>query len=133
MKNRHFGGHCSWILAGQARKCGRFWVFARVPNPGKQSIWRQRPPSARKQSTKKLPNRPAFTHVQDALPVGRQQQEHPREHSLKHPAVYGFGADSDCLGAWIARSGFLTTPERLGLLEMGVCQYWTFEVQYWTF
>ena len=64
MKNRHFGGECSWILAGKARKCGRFWVFACVPNPGKQSIWRQCPPSARKQSTKKLPNRPGFTHVQ---------------------------------------------------------------------
>ena len=64
MKNRHFGGHCSWIIAGKARKCGRFWVFACVPNPGKQSIWRQYPPSARKQSTKKLPNRPGFTHVQ---------------------------------------------------------------------
>ena len=60
MKNRHFGGACSWILAGKARKCGRFWVFACVPNPGKQSIWRQCPPSARKQSTKKLPNRPGF-------------------------------------------------------------------------
>ena len=64
MKNRHFGGECPWILAGKARKCGRFWVFACVPNPGKQSIWRQHPPSARKQSTKKLPNRPSFTHVQ---------------------------------------------------------------------
>ena len=41
MKNRHFGEECSWILAGKARKCGRFWVFACVPNPGKQSIWRQ--------------------------------------------------------------------------------------------
>ena len=64
IKNRHFGGECSWILVGKARKCGRFWVFACVPNPGKQSIWRQCPPSARKQSTKKLPNRPGFTHVQ---------------------------------------------------------------------
>ena len=64
MKNRHFGGECSWILAGKARKCGRFWVFGCVPNPGKQSIWRQCPPSARKQSTKKLPNRPGFTPVQ---------------------------------------------------------------------
>ena len=64
MKNRHFGGHCSWILAGKAGKCGRFWVFTCVPNPGKQSIWRQCPPSARLQSTKKLPNRPGFTHVQ---------------------------------------------------------------------
>ena len=63
MKNRHFGGECSWILAGKERKCGRFWVFACVPNPGQQSIWRQCPPSARKQSTKKLPNRPGFTHV----------------------------------------------------------------------
>ena len=63
MKNRHFGGECSWILAGKARKCGRFWVFARAPNPGKQSIWRQCPPCARKESTKKLPNRPGFTHV----------------------------------------------------------------------
>ena len=53
MKNRHFGGECSWILAGKARKCGRFWVFGCVPSPGKQSIWRQCPPSARKQSTKK--------------------------------------------------------------------------------
>ena len=53
MKNRHFGGECSWILAVKARKCGRFWVFACVPNPGKQSIWRQCPPSARKRSTKK--------------------------------------------------------------------------------
>ena len=60
MKNRHFGGHCSWIIAGKVRKCGRFWVFACVPNPGKRSIWRQCPPSARKQSTKKLPNRPRF-------------------------------------------------------------------------
>ena len=48
MKNRHFWGENSWILAGKARKCGRFWMFAGVPNPGKQSIWRQRPPSARK-------------------------------------------------------------------------------------
>ena len=64
MKNRHFGGECSWVLAGKARKCGKFWVFACVPNPGKQSIWRQCPPSARKDSTKKLPNRPVFTHVQ---------------------------------------------------------------------
>ena len=64
MKNRHFGGECCWTLAGKARKCGRFWVFACVPNPGEQSVWRQCPPSARKQSTKKLPNRPGFTHVQ---------------------------------------------------------------------
>ena len=35
-----------------------------MPKTGKQSIWRQCPPSARKQSTKKLPNRPGFTHVQ---------------------------------------------------------------------
>ena len=48
--------------------CCRFWVFACVPNPGKQSIWRQCPPSARKQSTKKLPNRPGFAHVQGPLP-----------------------------------------------------------------
>ena len=53
MKNRHFGGECSWVLAGKARRCGKFWVFACVPNPGKQSIWRQCPPSARKESTKK--------------------------------------------------------------------------------
>ena len=53
LKDRHFGGECSQILAGKARKCGRFWVFACVSNPGKQSIWRQFPPSARKQSTKK--------------------------------------------------------------------------------
>ena len=66
LKNKHFGGECSQILAGKARKCGRFWVFACAPNPGKQSIWRQCPPSARKQSTKKLPNRPGFTHVQGA-------------------------------------------------------------------
>ena len=39
-------------------------MFACVPNPGKQSIWRQCPRSATKQSTKKLPNRPGFTHVQ---------------------------------------------------------------------
>ena len=63
-KNRHFGGVCSWMLAGKARKCGRFWVFACVPNPGKQSIWRQCASSTRKESTKKLPNRPGFTHVQ---------------------------------------------------------------------
>ena len=63
MKNRHFGGECSRILAGKARNCGGFWVFACVQNPGKQRIWRQCPPSARKQSTKKLPNRPGFTHV----------------------------------------------------------------------
>ena len=53
IENRHFGGECSCILAGKARKCDRFWMFARVPNPGKQSIWRQFPPSARQQSTKK--------------------------------------------------------------------------------
>ena len=35
-------------------------MFARVPNPGKQSIRRQRPPSARKQSTNKPPNFPGF-------------------------------------------------------------------------
>ena len=69
IKNRHFGGECSWILAGKARKCGRFWVFACVPNPGKQSIWRQCPPNARKQSTKKLPNRPGSTHVQILPPL----------------------------------------------------------------
>ena len=63
MKNRHFGGECSWVLAGKARRCGKFWVFACVPNPGKLSIWRQCPPSARKESTKKLPNRSVFTHV----------------------------------------------------------------------
>ena len=40
-------------------------MFACVPNPGKQSIWRQCPRSARKHSTKKLPNRPGFTHVQE--------------------------------------------------------------------
>ena len=45
IKNRHFGGERSWILAVKARKCGKFWVFAAcVPNPGKQSIWRQHPP-----------------------------------------------------------------------------------------
>ena len=53
MKSRHFGGECSWTLAGKARKYGRFWVFACFPNPGKQSIWRQCPPSTGKQSTKK--------------------------------------------------------------------------------
>ena len=63
MKNRHFGRQCSWIPARKARKCGKFWVLACVPNPGKQRIWRQCPPSARKESTKKLPNHPAFTHV----------------------------------------------------------------------
>ena len=34
--------------------------FVCVPNPSKQSIWRQCPPSARKQSTEKMPNRPFF-------------------------------------------------------------------------
>ena len=63
-ENRHFGGECSRILAGKARKCGNLWVFACVPNPGKQNIWRQCPPSARKQSAHKLPNRPVFTHLQ---------------------------------------------------------------------
>ena len=77
MKNRHFGGECSWIPAGKARKCGRFGVFARLPNPGKQSIWRQCPPSARKHSTKKLPNRPGFTHVQRDPSLG------PRFHHTK--------------------------------------------------
>ena len=38
-------------------------VCVTVPKPGQQSIWRQCPPSARKQSTNKLPNRPGFTHV----------------------------------------------------------------------
>ena len=52
MTSSHFGGVSSRALAGKARECGRFWVFACVPNPGKQSIWRQCPPSARKQSTK---------------------------------------------------------------------------------
>ena len=52
------------MLAGKARTCGKFWVFACVPNPGKQSIQRQSPPSARKQSTNKLLNRPVFAHVQ---------------------------------------------------------------------
>ena len=60
MKHRHF----SWILAGKARKCGRFWVFVCVcvsqTKPGKQSIWRQCPPSARKQSTKRMPNGPVL-------------------------------------------------------------------------
>ena len=68
MKNRHFGGESSRILAGKARKCGRFWVFACVPNPCKQSIWRQCPPGARKQSTNKLPNRPSFAHVHGTPP-----------------------------------------------------------------
>ena len=63
MKNRHFGGECSWTLAGKARKCGKFWVLACVLNPGKQSIWRQCPLSAGKQSTEKIPNRPVFAHV----------------------------------------------------------------------
>ena len=63
MKNRHFGGENSRILAGKARKCGRFWVLACVQNPSKQSIWRQCPPSAGKQNTKKMPNRPVFAHV----------------------------------------------------------------------
>ena len=35
MKNRHFRGECSWILEGKARKRGKFWVFACVPNTGK--------------------------------------------------------------------------------------------------
>ena len=54
-KNRHLGGESSRILAGKARKCGRFWVFACVPNPGKRvssKCW--------KKSTKKMPNRPRF-------------------------------------------------------------------------
>ena len=38
MKNRHFGGECSWILAGKARKRGKFWMFACVPNPGKLQV-----------------------------------------------------------------------------------------------
>ena len=63
MKNRHFGGECSWMRAGEARKCVKFWVFACVPNPGKQSIWRQCSPNAWKQSTKNLPNRPGFTQA----------------------------------------------------------------------
>ena len=49
----------------ESTKCGRFWVFAYVSNPGKQSIWRQCPPSARKQNTKKMPIRPVFDHVQE--------------------------------------------------------------------
>ena len=54
------------FLGGKARKCCRFWVFACVPKAGKQSTWIQRPPSARKQSTKTMPkkNGPVFTHVQ---------------------------------------------------------------------
>ena len=43
-------------------------MFACVPNPGKQSIWRQCPPSARQESTKKLPNHPVFTHVRTLSP-----------------------------------------------------------------
>ena len=81
MKNRHFGGECSWILAGKARKCGRFWVFPCVPNPGKQSTWRQCAPSARKQSTKKLPNRPSFTHIQEG-PLGCLQGHRPNLQSF---------------------------------------------------
>ena len=61
MKKGNLGGQCSWIRAGKARKCGLFWVFACVPNPGKQSIWRQCPPSAGKQSTEKMRNRPVFS------------------------------------------------------------------------
>ena len=38
MKNRHFGGECSWILAGKARKCGRFWVFACVGKASGDSV-----------------------------------------------------------------------------------------------
>ena len=63
-KEVFWGRESSRIPAGKARKCGRLWVFACVPNPGEQSIWRQCPPSARKQSTKERPNRPVFTHVQ---------------------------------------------------------------------
>ena len=94
MKNRHFGGECSWIPAKKARKCGRFWVFACVPNPGRQSIWRQCPPSARKQSTKKLPNRPGFAHVHpplallcNALGEGGPGWRGPRV--LEHSGVQG--------------------------------------------
>ena len=47
----------------ESTKIWQSLVFACVPNPGEQSIWRQCPPSARKQSTKKLPNRPGFAHV----------------------------------------------------------------------
>ena len=53
MKNRHFGGESSRILAGKARECGKFWMFACVPNPSKQSIWRQCPQSARETKHKK--------------------------------------------------------------------------------
>ena len=52
------------MLPDTGRESTKMSQIACVPNPGKQSIWRQCPPSARKQSTKKLPNRPGFTHLQ---------------------------------------------------------------------
>ena len=78
----------------KARKCGRFWVFARVPTPGKQSIWRQCLPSARKQSTKKLPNRPGFTHVQDL----------PRQPDFDDVAWLHFVETTNLLATLVARA-----------------------------
>ena len=63
MKNRHFGRECSCILAGKARKCGRFWVFARVPNPGKQSTWKTVSSKCQETKHEKTAKSSRFTHV----------------------------------------------------------------------
>ena len=65
MKNRHFGGERSWILAGKARKRGKFWVFACVSRilvnkVSGDSVLQMLGNKGRK----KLPNRPVFSHVQ---------------------------------------------------------------------
>ena len=65
LKNRHFGGERSPDTSRESTKMRQILGVCVCPKPpGKQSIWRQRPPSARKQSTDKLPNCPGFTHVQ---------------------------------------------------------------------
>ena len=51
------------LLLNTSRASTKMWQILGVclcPKSGKQSIWRQRPPSARKQSTKKLPDRPGL-------------------------------------------------------------------------
>ena len=89
-------------------------MFACVPNPGKQSIWRQRPPSARKQSTKIMPHRPVFTHVQP-LTCGRQSRylgwtesvPLPRKLVLQSGPPATVLRKSECLKGALAKRGLL--------------------------
>ena len=98
-ENRHFGGETSQILAGESTKVRQ---ILGVPNPGKQSIWRQCPSSARKRSTKQMPNRPVFyPHVPPPPPTTNYYENNslgafvPNSEGIPRPRTRGSSGKED--------------------------------------